>query len=63
MVKYRMEFEAPEDWKPMRESACWVDCPLQCLTRLSEVCRAKEIYDKNGDIMCPIVRFTVNEKR
>ena len=56
-MKYNLEFEAPDDWKPMEESACWVDCPLKTLTRLGMECRAREAYRKRGDILCPIIKL------
>jgi hypothetical protein len=51
-----INFETNADWKPL-DTACWTHCPLACLTKLSEKCHAKDIFDKYGDVICPIVRF------
>lgn len=53
----KIDFEADPDWKPMTEAACWFDCPLRCLTHLGTVCNAKESYDNDNLIICPIYRF------
>lgn len=50
-----LKFEAPDDWNPMIEPCCWVHCPFAVLTKLGHVCRAKEIYDKRREIVCPII--------
>lgn len=54
-MKYVLEFEAPDDWKPMVESACWVNCPFGVLTPLGNKCRAKTYFDKYQIIICPVV--------
>lgn len=54
-MKYVLEFEAPDDWKPMIESACWVNCPFSILTSLGHVCKAKQYYDKYGETICPVI--------
>lgn len=54
-MKYVLEFEAPDDWKPMKDDGCWVDCPLRVLTRLGCVCKAKSCFDKYGEVICPII--------
>lgn len=59
-MKYILEFEAPEDWKPMIESACWVGCPFTSLIQLGSICRAKEYYDKYGITICPVITNSVH---
>ncbi len=54
-MKYVLEFEAPDDWKPMVESACWVNCPFSVLTPLGNKCRAKTYFDEYHIIICPVV--------
>lgn len=53
-MKYILEFEAPDDWKPI-EDGCWVDCPLKVLTRFGCVCKAKTCFDEYGEVICPII--------
>lgn len=54
-MKYILEFEAPDDWKPMIEPACWVDCPFRVLTSLGHTCRAKKYFDNNSEVICPVI--------
>ncbi len=54
-MRYVLEFEAPDDWKPMVESACWVDCPFSVLTPLGHVCNARAYYDKQKGVICPVI--------
>ena len=49
-MKYVLEFEAPDDWKPI-EDGCWVDCPLKVLTRFGCVCKAKSCFDEYGEVI------------
>lgn len=60
-MKYVLEFVSPDDWKPMIEDACWVDCPFSILTSLGHVCRAKQYYDKCGEIICPVITKRVQK--
>lgn len=53
-MKYVLEFEAPDDWKPL-EDACWVNCPFSLLTPLGQMCKAKKFYDVYGDVICPVI--------
>lgn len=54
-MKYVLEFEAPDDWKPIEDDGCWVYCPLKVLTRLGCVCKAKTCFDEYGEVICPII--------
>ena len=51
-----MEFKTDDNWKPL-DTACWTECPLACLTKLSHMCHAKERFDKSGELICPIEIF------
>ncbi len=55
-MQYTIQFEAPDDWNPMIDTACWVDCPFSTLTRLSEMCLAKERFDKHQEVTCPVIQ-------
>lgn len=57
MKKYVIEFEAPDDWQPMEEPACWAGCPFSSLTKLGNICNAKEAYDRSGLVICPVIRL------
>lgn len=58
MKKYTLTFEAPDDFNPMIECACWVCCPISALIKFGEKCRAKDYYDKYGEIICPIIKMS-----
>ena len=58
MKKHTLEFTTPDDWKPMIEPVCWTECPFACLTKLGHECKAREVYRKDGLIICPVVRFS-----
>ena len=51
-----MEFKTDDNWKPL-DTACWTECPLACLTKLSHMCHAKEMFDKSGELICPMEIF------
>lgn len=53
-MKYILEFEAPDDWKPMG-NGCWSGCPVSILTPLGQKCRAKDCYDKHQIVICPVI--------
>ena len=61
--KLEIDFEAHSDWKPL-DPACWIDCPLNTLTKLSHTCRAREIYKESEGkkILCPMAKFAHKEK-
>lgn len=48
-----MEFKTDDDWRPL-DTACWTNCPLACLTKLSHTCHAKERFDKDKSVICPM---------
>ena len=58
MKKHTLEFSTPDDRKPMIAPACWTECPFACLTKLGHECKAREVYRKDGLIICPVVRFS-----
>ena len=58
MKKHTLEFATSDDWKPLIEPACWTECPFACLTKLGHECKAREVYRKDGLMICPVVRFS-----
>ena len=58
MKEHILKFETPDDWRPMTEAACWTECPFACLTKLGHECKAREVYRKDGLVICPVVRFS-----
>ena len=56
-----VEFDAEDEWTPLG-LACWMRCPLACLTKLSDVCRAREAFEKDGTIICPMYKYGQSER-
>ena len=60
-MKYVLEFVTPDDWKPMIEAACWVDCPFSILTSLGMYTEQNNIMTNMGEIICPVITKRVQK--
>ena len=61
-MRHTIEFETTDDWNPMREPTCWSECPFSILIGLGQTCKARDIYEKRGEIICPVIRLKVKER-
>lgn len=61
-MRHTIEFETSDDWNLMRSPVCWSECPFSILIKLGESCNARDIYEKRGEILCPVIKHKTKER-